>query len=132
LDRWDALTLTFFRRFGFQSDSCRSFPSSPRFRTRAPHPGRASPEELEDELGDILFVLVNLARFVKVDPEQALRRANTKFRRRFAYIERKLAERGKRLKEAGGWMYTEKDLGVQNGNPRSYAQPPNGVRSKER
>jgi tetrapyrrole methylase family protein / MazG family protein len=61
---------------------------------------RASPDELEDELGDILFVLVNLARFVKVDPEQALRRSNTKFRQRFGYIERKLAERGKTLQEA--------------------------------
>ena len=48
----------------------------------------ASPDELEDEMGDLLFVLVNLARFVKVDPEQALRRTNAKFRRRFGYIER--------------------------------------------
>jgi hypothetical protein len=39
-----------------------------------------SQDELEDELGDLLFVLVNLARFVKVDPEQALRRTNAKFR----------------------------------------------------
>jgi tetrapyrrole methylase family protein/MazG family protein len=52
-------------------------------------------EELEDELGDLLFVIVNLARFVKVDPEQALRKTNAKFRRRFAYVERRLAERGK-------------------------------------
>ena len=56
----------------------------------------ASAAELEDELGDLLFVLVNLARFVKVDPEQALRRSNAKFRRRFGYVEEKLAERGKR------------------------------------
>jgi MazG family protein len=61
---------------------------------------RASPDELENELGDLLFVLVNLARFVKVDPEQALRRTNTKFRRRFEYIERKLAERGKKLEDS--------------------------------
>ena len=40
----------------------------------------AAQDELEDELGDMLFVLVNLARFVKVDPEQALRRTNAKFR----------------------------------------------------
>jgi MazG family protein len=53
-----------------------------------------SPAELEGELGDLLFVLVNLARFVKVDPEQALRATNAKFRQRFGYIERKLAERG--------------------------------------
>jgi len=56
--------------------------------------------ELEDELGDLLFVVVNLARFVKVDPEQALRKTNTKFRRRFAYIERKLAERGRKLTDS--------------------------------
>ena len=56
----------------------------------------ASPERLEDELGDLLFVLVNLARFVKVDPEQALRRTNAKFRQRFGYMERKLAERGRK------------------------------------
>ncbi len=60
----------------------------------------ASHAELEDELGDLLFVLVNLARFVKVDPEQALRGTNAKFRRRFAYIERKLAERGKKLTDS--------------------------------
>jgi MazG family protein len=54
-----------------------------------------SPAQLEDELGDLLFVLVNLARFVKVDPEQALRKTNVKFRERFGYIERKLAERGR-------------------------------------
>lgn len=60
----------------------------------------AEPAELEDELGDLLFVLVNLARFVKVDPEQALRRTNAKFRRRFGYIERKLAERGKTLADS--------------------------------
>lgn len=60
----------------------------------------ASQTELEDELGDMLFVLVNLARFVKVDPEQALRKTNAKFRSRFGYIERKLAEQGKRLEDS--------------------------------
>jgi MazG family protein len=60
----------------------------------------AAQDELEDELGDMLFVLVNLARFVKVDPEQALRRTNAKFRQRFGYIERKLAERGKKLEDS--------------------------------
>jgi MazG family protein len=61
---------------------------------------RASPDELEDELGDILFVIVNLARFAKVDPEQALRRSNAKFRERFGHIERRLAEQGKRLQDS--------------------------------
>jgi MazG family protein len=46
-----------------------------------------TPAELEGEIGDLLFVLVNLARKLKVDPEQALRRTNAKFRRRFAFIE---------------------------------------------
>jgi MazG family protein len=46
-----------------------------------------SREELEGEIGDLLFVLVNLARFVKVDPEQALRKTNAKFRKRFAHVE---------------------------------------------
>jgi MazG family protein len=60
----------------------------------------ASHDELENEMGDLLFVLVNLARFVKVDPEQALRRTNAKFRRRFAYIEEKLAERGRKPEDS--------------------------------
>jgi MazG family protein len=55
----------------------------------------ASQDELEGELGDILFVIVNLARFVKVDPEQALRRTNAKFRQRWSYIESQLAARGR-------------------------------------
>ena len=61
---------------------------------------RGDHEHLEDELGDLLFVLVNLARFVKVDPEQALRKTNAKFRRRFGYVEHKLAERGKTTRES--------------------------------
>jgi len=60
----------------------------------------ASQEELEGELGDLLFVLVNLARFVKVDPEQALRKTNAKFRRRFHYIERRLGEQGRSPEQA--------------------------------
>jgi MazG family protein len=56
-----------------------------------------SQDALEDELGDLLFVLVNIARFVKVDPEQALRRTNAKFRARFAHIERRLAAQGKEV-----------------------------------
>jgi len=61
---------------------------------------RGNREHLEDELGDMLFVLVNLARFVKVDPEQALRKTNAKFRQRFGYVEHKLAERGKTTRES--------------------------------
>jgi ATP diphosphatase len=52
-------------------------------------------DELAEETGDLLFALVNLARHVRVDPEMALRRTNAKFERRFAYIERALAAKGR-------------------------------------
>lgn len=54
-----------------------------------------------DELGDILFCAVNLARRLEVDPEQALRGTATKFRRRFARVEAALAAEGVSLSEAG-------------------------------
>ncbi len=57
---------------------------------------RFTPEETEEEFGDLLFVLANLARHLKVDPEAALRRANAKFTRRFQAIEAALAARGKK------------------------------------
>jgi MazG family protein len=57
-------------------------------------------DHIEDELGDVFFVLVNIARFLKVDPEQALRKTNAKFRRRFGYIEDRLRERGKSLADS--------------------------------
>ena len=60
----------------------------------------AAQDELEDELGDLLFVLVNLARFVKVDPEQALRRTNAKFRTRWSHVEARLAEQGRKPEDA--------------------------------
>ncbi len=47
-------------------------------------------EDLRDELGDILFTLVNLSRFIGVDPEDALRRVTNKFAERFQYIEKRL------------------------------------------
>jgi len=49
---------------------------------------QGSQTELEGEIGDLLFVVVNLARFLKVDPEQALRKTNAKFRKRFAHVEK--------------------------------------------
>jgi ATP diphosphatase len=56
--------------------------------------------ELEAETGDLLFAVVNLARHVGADPDMALRASNTKFERRFAYIERTLEKRGQTLEEA--------------------------------
>jgi len=55
--------------------------------------------EIEDELGDIFFVLVNISRFVGVNPEDALRKTISKFISRFRYIEIKAAESGKGLSE---------------------------------
>lgn len=49
----------------------------------------AAQAAIEGEVGDLLFVLVNLARFLKVDPEQALRKTNAKFRKRFGYVEQR-------------------------------------------
>ncbi|MEA2897432.1 MAG: nucleoside triphosphate diphosphatase [Bradyrhizobium sp.] len=61
---------------------------------------RGDADELAEETGDLLFALVNLARHVGADPEMALRGTNAKFERRFAYIERALAARGRSLEGA--------------------------------
>jgi len=55
---------------------------------------------LEDEVGDLLFVLVNIARYLSLDPESALRKTNRKFRRRFQYLEARLREQGRKPVEA--------------------------------
>ena len=57
-------------------------------------------DKIAEEMGDLLFVMANLARHLKVDPEDALRRANTKFTRRFAFIEAELAKQSKRPDES--------------------------------
>lgn len=54
-----------------------------------------SPGKLEDEVGDLLFMAVNAARYLRVNPELALRRTNAKFRERFAFVERELERQGK-------------------------------------
>jgi len=58
--------------------------------------GTVDQTRLTDELGDVLFAVANLARHCKVDPEAALRATNDKFERRFRYIERRLAEAGRK------------------------------------
>jgi len=55
---------------------------------------------VEEELGDLLFAVANLARFVSVCPEDALRKTIDKFQKRFQYIEQELPKRGKKLGEA--------------------------------
>jgi MazG family protein len=66
--------------------------------------GQVLPEELkarlEDEVGDLLFVLVNIARYLNVDPESSLRKTNRKFRRRFQHVEEALREAGKKPEDA--------------------------------
>ncbi len=55
------------------------------------------PSKIEDEFGDVLFALVNYARYVKIDPELALERTNKKFISRFQHIEKMAAEQNKAL-----------------------------------
>jgi MazG family protein len=59
----------------------------------------ALPSRLEEEVGDLLFSVANLARFVRSDPETCLRKANQKFIRRFQALEREVAAQGKKLQE---------------------------------
>ena len=59
-----------------------------------------SEEKIEEEIGDLLFVVVNLARKLGVEPETALKKTNRKFRGRFKHIETELKTRGKSLEES--------------------------------
>ena len=75
-----------------------------------------SADHIEEEFGDLLFALVNYARFIGVNPEQALHRSNEKFTRRFHYIERQLKTKGKdihrsTLKEMDGLWNEAKRAG---------------------
>ncbi|MGF9762644.1 nucleoside triphosphate pyrophosphohydrolase [Microvirga sp. 0TCS3.31] len=57
-------------------------------------------DRIEDEIGDLLFSVTNLARHFEIDPERALRRTNAKFERRFRAVEQALGEQGRSLDEA--------------------------------
>ena len=59
-----------------------------------------SRDDLENEIGDTMFVLVNIARFLKLDTESSLKRANRKFRARFNFVEQDLESQGKTLEQA--------------------------------
>ena len=79
----------------------------------------ASDREKEAEFGDLLFALVNYARFAGINPENALRRTNAKFTRRFQHIERRLAEAGQAFTdvdlEAMDRLWDEAKAGERNG-----------------
>jgi nucleoside triphosphate diphosphatase len=57
-------------------------------------------ERLEDEVGDLFFVMVNIARYLSLDPESALRKANRKFKRRFQWMEENLRSSGRSPQQA--------------------------------
>lgn len=72
-----------------------ALPADPRGAGGGDPPSPAEHARIEEELGDLLFVMANVARHLKLDPEAALRRANAKFTRRFQHIECRLAELGR-------------------------------------
>jgi tetrapyrrole methylase family protein/MazG family protein len=79
-------------------------------------------EEKQEELGDVLFLLVNLARYLELDAEEALRRANRKFRQRFTTMEALAQERGRALadlpleQQEALWEAAKKRLALGEGS----------------
>ena len=73
-------------------------------------------EELEKEIGDVFFAMVNYSRFLKINPEDALRSANEKFIKRFSFVEKKVIETGKKINESNlaemdiFWNESKKDI----------------------
>ncbi len=61
---------------------------------------RQDPIKVAEEIGDLLFVAVNIARFLGIDPETALRRCNEKFSRRFRYVESAIKRQGRELRNS--------------------------------
>jgi MazG family protein len=78
----------------------RDLPSAGTNSTQKPEIPPELRQHVEDEVGDLFFVLVNIARYLSVDPESALRKTNRKFRRRFSWLEEKLREQGRSLEQA--------------------------------
>ena len=58
-----------------------------------------TPERKQSEAGDVLFAVVNLLRWLDIDPEMALRETNARFRKRFGYIEEQAANQGKHVED---------------------------------
>jgi ATP diphosphatase len=87
---------------------------------------RGDAAELAGETGDLLFALVNLARHVGADPETALRGTNAKFERRFGYIERALAAKGRSLESA---TLAEMDALWNEAKGKEQPAPPDAVKA---
>jgi MazG family protein len=84
----------------------------------------AARESIAGEIGDLLFSLVNICRYLQIDPETALRRTNSKFEQRFRYVEQRLRERGaapeeSTLEEMDALWNEAKDRGVGSVNNAS-------------
>ena len=104
---WKACSISSTRRLPNFASICRSFPRPgrrPEGRGVAGSGRQVIPEDLrvrlEGEVGDLFFVLVNIARYLALDPESALRKTNRKFRRRFQWMEQRLHERGRTPEKA--------------------------------
>ncbi len=75
----------------------------------------AAPDRIQDEIGDLLFAVANLARHLDTDPEAALRHGNAKFERRFHAIEARFAAEGRELSAASleeleeAWQAAKRD-----------------------
>ena len=93
---------------------------------------RGDTRELADETGDLLFALVNLARHVGADPDLALRGTNAKFERRFGYIERTLAAKGRSLQDASLEEMDELWDEAKRHEPAPSSTPAEGEASQRR
>jgi len=86
-----------------------------------PNHHRNNQEQMEAELGDVFFALVNVARFLRVNPEEALRRATNKFMARFHFIESQAASEGKGLRD---YTLSELDTWWEAAKHRERHTPP--------
>ena len=80
-------------------------------------------QRIEAELGDVLFVIANIARRWQVNPEEALRKSNSKFERRFRFIEDRLRENGRDIRDAS---IVEMEELYQAGKRIENAEQPGG------
>jgi tetrapyrrole methylase family protein / MazG family protein len=93
---WDSLTAV-FDKLDEERREIFSLLNDARISYNVGRPGEPIPMHLEEEVGDLLFVAVNVARFLGVDPEIALKKANRKFLKRFEWMESAAAAEGRRL-----------------------------------